>query len=245
MAPPFGQWFRHKLQSSNEGNPSQHEENNHPVIPPPPPFCDDWRMIPLSTTTNSIPSNYGLFEHLPLEIRQQILGHAFGNRTLHVDLTFDHPLFRKPQDSPQQKKIKSAFVPRRTRSNAATGTPHCGFGTNLIRDTRQSKQWQWFSCVCHRRVVREEEDDASSARKPRIEPHEDDCIPGELVGKRAGHLTTAPTLCRCETTDHNSSPTDDCFIGVMGWLLACRQACATASNLANNHYSADHSLQVP
>lgn len=227
MAGPVNQWLKRKFQA-------KHAESDHLAIPPPPPSCDKWHIIPSSATASLVRSNYGLLQHLPLEIRQQILGHAFGNRTLHVDLTFDHPLTRKPRDSLRHRNpIKSAFGTQRERLNAETGTPHSGFGTNLIRDNRQPKQWQWFSCVCHRRVGRVEEDARPSIRKPRIEPHEDGCIPGEHVGKRAGHSPKSPTLCRCESTDHNSSLTDDCFIGVMGWLLACRQACATASNLLN------------
>ncbi|KAH6635873.1 hypothetical protein F5144DRAFT_627994 [Chaetomium tenue] len=212
MAPNY-QWLKSKLQS-NKGKI------------PPPPYRDEWFIVPSSAPANSMPSNYGPFQTLPLEIRQQILGHAFGNRTLHVDLTYDHPLIRKRTkfwDPSQYKKtIKSALAPHRAPSNAAVEPAHCGFGTHLIRDTWQPKQWQWFSCVCHRPAVREEEDDGPSTRQPRIEPHEDGCIPHQSVDKKLwrDRIQTA----WCESTAHNPPPADACFVGVMGWLLACRQA---------------------
>jgi hypothetical protein len=76
--------------------------------------------------------------------------------------------------------------------------------------------------VCHRRLVRPDEDDGATFRKPRIEPCEDGCIPGDRIGERPRRANTrSESLCFCESTDASASK---CSIGAIGWLLACRQA---------------------
>lgn len=70
------------------------------------------------------------FSRLPLEIRRAILLYAFGNSTMHLDLTFDHPM------------------PKRTSTNLGGFINHCGFTGK--RDFSRPKQWTWRSCVCHR-----------------------------------------------------------------------------------------------
>jgi hypothetical protein len=170
--------------------------------PPPPPYCTDWPRI--SAPTVHTAANYSHFQRLPLEIRRHILAFAFGDRTLHIDLTFDHPLTRK--SSARKKQKRATALP-------AISPAHCGFGVELVRDPSQPKQWQWFSCVCHRRPVRQ------YPGTSKIEPHEDGCIAGPRVGSEPGMRGWAGLLCLCEF-----DPSLECFIGVMGWLRACRQA---------------------
>ncbi|KFY36953.1 hypothetical protein V494_04920 [Pseudogymnoascus sp. VKM F-4513 (FW-928)] len=146
--------------------------------------------------------NYGLFQKLPYEIRRQILIEAFGERTLHVDLSHNHPLVRK-------SKLQTA--------------KHCDLGSNLVRDTELPMDWQWFGCVCHRPA---EWPDGSTARhslqidpewgfeRAMSRPGEDNCLIGG-----DNHLT------ECGPVAGEDQPST-CFIGVMGWLLTCRQAYA-------------------
>ncbi|KAJ5561366.1 hypothetical protein N7461_000127 [Penicillium sp. DV-2018c] len=81
-----------------------------PTIPPPTEAC-----------AQSYLSNYGLFGRLPLEIRQEILVFAFGQRTLHVDLRYEPPY---PPQAQADKKLGPDYA--------------------------QQSTWQWFSCECHR-----------------------------------------------------------------------------------------------
>lgn len=159
----------------------------------------------ISRSASQPGTNYGFFTRLPLEIRQHILGKAFGDRTLHIDLTFDHPLTRK-----SRPKKDHATSPRK----------HCGFETELVRNTYRSKRWQWFGCVCHRRLIRPNQDRGSSRGRARIEPCEDSCFPRSDVPKPTGERDDPHLFYSCPP--HR----EDCFIGAMGWLLTCRQACA-------------------
>lgn len=143
--------------------------------------------------------NYRLFQNLPYEIRRQILVKAFGGRTLHVDLSYRNPLVRK-------SKLQTAR--------------HCDLIANPALDTELPMGWQWFGCVCHRPV---EWPEGSPARhsiyrapewgfeKAKARPGEDNCLRG------GSNFTECVPL----TREDQHSP---CFIGVMGWLLTCRQA---------------------
>ncbi|KAK2616604.1 hypothetical protein QQS21_000427 [Conoideocrella luteorostrata] len=140
-------------------------------------------------------SAYGLFSRLLPEIRRLILAEAFGYRTIHIDLTFDHPLVRRSSAPLQGSSSKQSL-------------PHCGIGSALVRDGAQPKHWQWFGCVCHRRAewtVAEREQNWGIL-SPTIGLHDDECLEG--------------TMCSCSAELERSS----CFIGIMGWLLSCRSA---------------------
>ncbi|KFY81649.1 hypothetical protein V500_11226 [Pseudogymnoascus sp. VKM F-4518 (FW-2643)] len=137
---------------------------------------------------------------LPYEIRRSILIEAFGGRTLHMDLEFSHPLVRK---SGPQTKIR-----------------HCDLNVNLTQDTNIRKGWQWFSSVCHRPVEWPEgirlggrPPMKECEQTPKTRPHEDICWRGTLNPGECGPL---------RGEDRSSK----CFIGIMGWLLVCRQAYA-------------------
>jgi hypothetical protein len=146
-------------------------------------------------------SNYGLFGRLPYELRRQILTEAFSGRTLHVSLKFGHPLV------PRQPARATGRHGRRTPVKG-----HCGLDSLTVTDRTQRPAWQWFSCVCHRsphwtpRMIKK-----NPYLRPlqTIELWEDDCLNGHL--------------CTC-ADDQSPLTDDDCYVGVMGWLLTCREA---------------------
>lgn len=128
-------------------------------------------LIPVdsdASNTASSPSpdsNYGAFSRLPAEIRLLILTYAFGDRTIHVDLSWRHPLVRQSLKSNPQEVTKR----------------HCGLGQELIEDETKPKRWQWFSCVCHRSLETEEIGKIAFFKfESRIWPFEDECLSGKL-----------------------------------------------------------------
>ncbi|KAK3303707.1 uncharacterized protein B0T15DRAFT_421172 [Chaetomium strumarium] len=217
----FKRWLKHKISTDNPPK----AEDGHAT--PEPPYRADWPILP-ATTANCMGPNYGLFGTLPLEVRQRILAQAFGSRTLHVDLTYDHPLVRKSQLS-MGRRMRTFLSPRADEKGArASRRRHCGLGSDLVRDTSQPKRWQWFSCVCHRRVVEADPiwagDPGPFPPRLRLEPWKDGCITAPSFERDPSEWGT---LCRCEPiVVHSDRPMadDECFIGIMGWLLACRQA---------------------
>lgn len=164
--------------------------------------------LPVLTTKDGIletlkPSGiaYGLFHRLPSEIRLLILAEAFGHRTIHIDLSFGHPLVRRSLAG------SSSISPE--------GSRHGGIGSELIPDESQPKGWQWLGCVCHRRT------DWTVAERKKywwkisntIGLYDDECLKGQLCG------------CNPEPGEYSECEGDPCFIGIMSWLLSCRSAC--------------------
>lgn len=86
-------WIQQNLNSKSEGK-TQQLRDPLPFLPiqrpqelTPPSSSGERAQSPLS--------NSGLFGILPYELRRKILVEAFGNRTLHVDLNYSHPLVRR------------------------------------------------------------------------------------------------------------------------------------------------------
>ncbi|KAI1416112.1 hypothetical protein F5Y13DRAFT_206133 [Hypoxylon sp. FL1857] len=174
---------------------SKESELNSPPVPP---WLPDERPRPLTAVASSpaATANSRFFQCLAPEIRHLILVEAFGERTLHLDLRLEHPL----------KKDSNIVNARPTRhANAQLFHPS-------LRDNTQPQEWTWWSCVCHRRSpssdfrphppgvgLHSEEPALDCCRDPSgLPPSSCELYPGQLPGK--------------------------CFIGVIGWLLACRQA---------------------
>ncbi|KFY21448.1 hypothetical protein V493_07395 [Pseudogymnoascus sp. VKM F-4281 (FW-2241)] len=138
--------------------------------------------------------SYGFFQNLPYEIRRNILIEAFGGRTLHMDLSYNH--LHHPE-------------------------PDFNYESNQARGTELHKGWQWFSCVCHRPVEWLEDSPCRNSpfpilarwgfEKPKAKPSEDNCLRGDSNRVEYGPMRKEDQL-------------SECFIGVMGWLLTCRQA---------------------
>ncbi|KAM5357506.1 hypothetical protein ACJZ2D_016196 [Fusarium nematophilum] len=141
---------------------------------------------------------------IPIDVRRQILRLAFGDRRLHMDLSNSHP------DAP-------------LASDKSIDDHHCGIDSiqskkvankrERLVDKTRPKSWQWWSSVCHR-----------------LPPDHDATLTGPMTnggpdGPWADH-------CRLGEAAHcHSWPghvPSKCHIGIMGWLLSCRQNYAEA-----------------
>lgn len=168
--PKFRQWMRNKF--SNIKNSSKAEDAQLPPNLPVLPQRRQNNLTPVPSRENlvqGLSTQSAFFEKLPPEVRQQIYIHAFGGRTIHIDLSFDHP--RLP------------------------GPKHAGLDPDDLRDRTVSPAWLWFSSVCH--------------RNPWLTASEDGC---QCSGFSASCYLFPGSM------------PEKCFIGVMGWLLTCRQA---------------------
>jgi hypothetical protein len=82
-------------------------------------------------------SDSTLFQHLPPEIRRKILIAAFGDRTMHMSLQYDHsrPLVSNPSSgaSPWERYLRpgTKYPPQMLRS-----------------DPKAPKAWNWRGCPC-------------------------------------------------------------------------------------------------
>ncbi|OBT73395.1 hypothetical protein VF21_08082 [Pseudogymnoascus sp. 05NY08] len=152
----------------------------------------------LTLSAAAATSNSAFFQTLPSEIRHKILKEAFGNYTMHMHLSYSIP---KPPLSIRRQDPKHRHA--NVRKVPPLPPPQSKFSIP------KRKTWQWWSCICHRSSP------WSLSRWPPLtwmeKPCNDGCYttvyspwcefwPGEAPGK--------------------------CFIGVMGWLLSCRQAFA-------------------
>ncbi|ROV88633.1 hypothetical protein VMCG_10315 [Cytospora schulzeri] len=193
--------------------------------------------------------HYGLFGRLPLEIRQQILTEAFGNRMLHM-------AFKRywPPDHPPPYTTLATLPPPRTGwrgladdlKRRVTGkgrtVPKCNECCYRFPDC--GVHIKMASSVCHRPV--DVVDDVRwnmwfmsdwgiwSAKRT---PDMDNCM---------GHVTDETSDCIC-----TQWPTErralDCWVGVTGWLLACRQAYSDAIEIlfATNGFHFSGSVLIP
>jgi hypothetical protein len=151
-------------------------------------------LPPPSSSPLPSDSSCRLFTCLPYEIRRAILTTAFGNRTVHIHLTFTHPAVPRllPEESPY---IHHAGWDKQDR-----GAPY----SQLKVDRSRAKRWMWSGSVCHRNAPWI----TAQWKYAWHGPWEDTCqvghgpfcelYPGDMPGK--------------------------CMIGVVGWLLTCRQA---------------------
>ncbi|KAH7130913.1 hypothetical protein EDB81DRAFT_129464 [Dactylonectria macrodidyma] len=138
---------------------------------------------------------------LPPNIRRDIIRLAFGSLRLHLDLSYTHP------DAPYE------LIPAR----------HCGIDNERSRehrdgekhnlDTNQPKAWRWWSSICHR-------------------------LAPDAVGPmtRRGLVGPWGDFCRLGLAEHclewrDADAPSACHIGIMGWLLSCRQNYAESINL--------------
>lgn len=230
------------------------EQHTQPAPEPPPPPDDGCGPLPflpavrprrLTETAFSSPSqkdasprHYGLFGRLPLELRQQILTDALGGRTLHMHLDFDHPLVRRRLEVPPSRwRAFVAAAERRflmttrkgraqlqqqeeekERKKPGTEEPrHCGLRSQLVRDEERPKGWQWFGCVCHRREYFNKEEIGGWKSTFWFEPRD------EKIKIETDSCCRWGLWCLCESWSPQRQATE-CFVGAMGWLLACRRA---------------------
>ncbi|VUC35587.1 unnamed protein product [Clonostachys rosea] len=173
------------------------------------PFARLGRIAKGSTVNRSL-----FFTRLPPEIRTMILEEAFGNQTIHLDLSLRYP-FHEMQGEP--KLIRGRFYHFCAHAKIRPATfEH--FSSDMFTvseegtyDTTKSKEWRWLSCVCHRQPPtakllpfgRRQNDHGSLIH----EPHGDRCLDGR------GYCPMWP-----------GAWPSKCSVGVYGWLLSCRQA---------------------
>ncbi|RKL32161.1 hypothetical protein BFJ72_g10741 [Fusarium proliferatum] len=156
-----------------------------------------------------LPKPKPAFQHcayykLPPDIRRYILILAFGNRRLHMDFSYDYPDMTSDLIQPLDKN-------------------HCGivmenmYGAKLrVVDDTKPRSWIWWGSVCHR-------------------------LPPDLDISRTGPMTHGgpdgpwADTCRIgEALYCDSWPgsfPSNCRIGIMGWLLSCRQNYAEAIDI--------------
>lgn len=187
-------WLRGHMDSLPFRKPS---EARPPYLSSPRP-----RVLTPSSSTEvltQLPS-CALFTKVPALVRREMFIIAFGNHTLHVDLTFDYPHFPPPEqhmwDTPAargQRRHAGIYAPERDYAGPSP------------------KAWHWRACVCHDcRVWRPVYQ--YHGRYARIGLSRDRCLDGRCHA------------CRDAAYSRAHKWPDDCYVGVMGFLLSCRQA---------------------
>ncbi|CAG9954852.1 unnamed protein product [Clonostachys rosea f. rosea IK726] len=154
------------------------------------------------------------FTKLPPEIREMILVEAFGNQTIHLDLSLRYPFYEmkgQPKIIQGERYHYCAHAKIRPLSFENYSVDSDTLNEKTTYDTTKRKKWRWLSCVCHRQPP-------TAKRFPFgrrhnhwgstfNEPHFDRCLAGR------GYCPLWP-----------GEWPSKCFVGVYGWLLSCRQA---------------------
>ncbi|KAK4063021.1 hypothetical protein Trihar35433_8816 [Trichoderma harzianum] len=192
-------WLREKLRKRRrpqrgEDEPADSQVEDDVTNLPRLPSTRPNALTPSPSTESLALANSPLFGKLPRELRYDILLRAFGGSLLHMDLSFVHPV--------------APIEPGRILFS------HTGMNTDdrleVDWDTTVPKSWQWWSSVCHR-VMPNYEKTWSFIRMSHPEiprPGDDRCRYGEAH------------FCQSWPGTYPSK----CKIGIMGWLLSCRQA---------------------
>ncbi|KAK4041493.1 hypothetical protein C8A01DRAFT_34446 [Parachaetomium inaequale] len=179
---------------------------------PPLPFLPAQRPRPLTpSASEQSPVTLGTLARLPAELRCRILMAAFGGRTLHLDLRLAHP--RRPDDLAAPVSGHHEYE---HDLGAAPLSEYYG------PDEASPKTWRWYSSVCHRMEPPGSRWEHRSVRLgyPVYRyPHTDGCLRGEAM------------CCALWPPESAAGIQGKCRVGVMGWLLACRQAYAEAIDL--------------
>lgn len=157
------------------------------------------RAIKPSTSIDNLTSTPGakFYTKLPAELRFQILTLAFGNRTVHMDLSFVHPVAARLSTEPPIRGHAGIHID--TRSSCPP---------TVKWDRSVPKSWKWWGCVCHRQRTSHLKTHTDRLRQIDPGPAGDYCCFGG-----SHHCADWP----------GEFPLK-CKIGAMGWLLSCRQA---------------------
>lgn len=152
-------------------------------------------------------SSCPFFAKLPAHIRRYILVLAFGDRTLHVDLVFDHPVAPLVPSSPENEP--EAASKKRETNHAALNSHyqvHHPYASLRTQNDRP-KVWRWGGTVCHRNLPRKP-DSLRTWMFAWRGPWEDRCQLG------------VADYCSL----YEGRWPDKCLIGALGFLMSCRQA---------------------
>ncbi|KAL2754197.1 hypothetical protein ACRALDRAFT_2028666 [Sodiomyces alcalophilus JCM 7366] len=212
MAPKFklATWLRSRFRRSNTNSRKQSTARPPSPRPPSPPYlptprphsftpspsCEDLAITQIQPQSSSCL----LFTRLPGDIRRDILILAFGKRTLHMDLVFDHPLILPPLADRVRAAPGNSYIPY----------PHAAINP-LQRDDSSfdmPKVWRWGGTVCHRNAPWEPHSVIDWLSRPG--PWEDFC---DRANGGLCHLYGGEWPVKCQ-------------IGIMGFLLSCKQAYA-------------------
>ncbi|KAL6696878.1 hypothetical protein J3F84DRAFT_371513 [Trichoderma pleuroticola] len=191
-------WLREKLRQrrrpQEEDEPEDSQVEDDVTNLPRLPLTRPNVLTPSPSTESLALASSPLFGKLPRELRYDILLRAFGGGLLHMDLSYVHPV--------------APTEPGRILFS------HTGINTNdrleVNWDTTVPKYCQWWSSVCHR-VMPNYEKTWSFIRMSHPEiprPGDDRCRYGDAH------------FCQSWPGEYPSK----CKIGIMGWLLSCRQA---------------------
>ncbi|CAH0030072.1 unnamed protein product [Clonostachys rhizophaga] len=170
------------------------------------------RRAVIGKTANRSP----FFTKLPPEIRRMILAEAFGNQTIHLDLSLRYPFYEmkgQPRIIQGKRYHYCAHAKIRPLSFERYNVDSDRLDEKTTFDTTKRKKWRWLSCVCHRQLPTAKR--LAFGRRHNMnhwgstfkEPHFDRCLAGR------GYCTLWP-----------GEWPSKCFVGVYGWLLSCRQA---------------------
>jgi hypothetical protein len=172
-----------------------------PYLPPkrprpitPPPPCQDSSASELEVRQ----SPAGIFTRLPPELRRAVLVAAFGERKIHVDLRRTQPILPWPDP----------------KAAARSQTLHCRGHTPLSSHVYRNREApfipRWWSCVCHHDPCLWDRRLETMWPSPGLSclSRGYQCIRGDAMACK-----------KWETDEENR-----CCVGVMGWLLSCRQA---------------------
>lgn len=128
MKPKFGAWFRGQL----DKHKTRKNEKPFPRLPSSRPG-----VLTPSSSQENFPQGCLFFTRLPKELRREILLFAFGNRRVHMDLSFEHP--------------SAIYTPGQHRTLTSTAVHPIGtYGRREEVDYKQPKRWRWWGGVCNR-----------------------------------------------------------------------------------------------
>jgi hypothetical protein len=197
----FRAWLKKLIWLKTKSKP------NAELFTDPPPFLPTPRSRPLTPEFGESagvhlrpqPQKCLLFAKVPGDLRLTILNMAFARRRIHMDLVFDNGLLH-------------AYPSEKRHANIS---PHDYFWVD-------NHAWRWAGSVCHRydpiRPVRED------VLFPRIEPM-------APTGSLLMYLNwQGPRYDYCMRGNNNHCPGEEgawpgeCQVGIMGFLLSCRQA---------------------
>jgi hypothetical protein len=174
-----------------------HDTDPIPPLPflPPSPSSSEGASTQDVATSVPIPQDGIFFERLSPDLRRLILIEAFGGRAVHMDLRYERPLRARP--------------PRKTLHAGGVDVLYEVFSPS--RESGKPRAWQYYSCVCHRDPVGfVERSHAVGAGDMPSHPATDSC------------LRRRPQS--CDRPPGDTGDMSRCFLGVIGWLLTCRQA---------------------
>lgn len=200
-------WLQRRLRGSKSKSAKQ-SADRPPYFPSPRPHTltpNDSQEYLENNHIQAQPSSCALFANLSADIRREILLLAFGKRTLHMDLVFDHPLISLPTE------VQAGAASRKCHgSHAALNTQQLGYsapGLPLQMHHDKPKLWRWGGTVCHRNV-----------------PLEPDSVMAWMYGWKGPWND----YCQLGNADYchfyGGQWPGKCIIGIMGFLLSCKQA---------------------